>query len=94
VIPTYAYAGAPVAIPDNTTVNAVIAVPDSKIVQNVIVTITDITHTWDSDLDIYLVAPDGTAVELSTDNGGSGDNYINTVFDDTASTSITTATAP
>lgn len=34
-----------------------------------------IPHTWRSDLDIYLQAPDGTQVELSTDNGGSGDNF-------------------
>ncbi|MCB0402888.1 MAG: proprotein convertase P-domain-containing protein [Flavobacteriales bacterium] len=34
-----------------------------------------INHTWDSDLDIYLVAPDLTTIELSTDNGGSGDHY-------------------
>ncbi|WP_299335587.1 T9SS type A sorting domain-containing protein [uncultured Psychroserpens sp.] len=42
----------------------------------------DITHTWASDLDITLVAPDGTEVELSTDNGSSDDNYTGTVFAD------------
>ncbi|MCB0692152.1 MAG: proprotein convertase P-domain-containing protein, partial [Saprospiraceae bacterium] len=34
------------------------------------VTITNIQHTWASDLDIFLIAPDGTSIELSTDNGG------------------------
>lgn len=34
-----------------------------------------INHPFDSDLDIFLVAPDGTTIELSTDNGGAGDNY-------------------
>ena len=34
-----------------------------------------IDHPFAGDLDIYLVAPDGTTVELSTDNGFSGDNY-------------------
>jgi len=34
-----------------------------------------IAHTWDSDLDIYLVSPTGTQIELSTDNGGSGLDY-------------------
>lgn len=38
----------------------------------------DITHTFDSQLDIYLVAPNGTVVVISTGNGGSGDNYTNT----------------
>jgi len=27
-------------------------------------------HTWDSNLDIYLIESDGTSEELSTDNGG------------------------
>ncbi len=38
--------------------------------------------------------PDATMVELSTDNGSTGDNYTNTVFDDEASTAITAGTAP
>jgi subtilisin-like proprotein convertase family protein len=42
----------------------------------------DITHTWVADLDISLVAPDGTSLDLSSDNGGSGDNYTNTQFED------------
>lgn len=54
----------------------------------------NITHTWNSDLDLFLISPAGTRIELSTDNGGSGDNYTNTIFDDAAATSITTGTAP
>jgi autotransporter-associated beta strand protein len=61
----------------------------------------NITHTFDGDLDIYLVAPDGTTVELTTDNGGSGDNYgtgcpdgTRTAFDDSAATSILAGSAP
>ena len=54
----------------------------------------DITHTWDSDLDIYLIGPNGYQVELSTDNGGSGNNYTNTTFDDEASQSITQGSPP
>ena len=34
-----------------------------------------INHTNDADLNIYLVSPKGKFVELSTDNGGSGNNY-------------------
>ena len=29
----------------------------------------DITHPWDSDLDIYLIAPDATQIILSNPNG-------------------------
>lgn len=43
----------------------------------------DITHTWDGDLSITLTAPNGsTSLDLSSNNGGSGDNYTNTVFQD------------
>jgi subtilisin-like proprotein convertase family protein len=54
----------------------------------------DMTHTFDNDLDIYLVSPFGTIMELSTDNGGSADNYIGTCFSMTAINPITGGTAP
>lgn len=54
----------------------------------------DITHTFDGDLDIYLISPSGTQIELSTDNGGSGDNYTSTCFEMTAATPITAGVAP
>ena len=60
----------------------------------VIVRLDTIMHTYDADLDIFLKAPDGTEIELSTDNGSSGDNYIGTIFDDEATALITTGTAP
>lgn len=54
----------------------------------------NITHTWDTDLDIFLIAPDGTRIELSTDNGAGGDNYTATIFDDEAATAITAGSPP
>ncbi|MGB0304877.1 MAG: proprotein convertase P-domain-containing protein, partial [Flavobacteriaceae bacterium] len=42
----------------------------------------DVSHTWDADLSINLVSPSGTVLNLSEFNGGSGDNYTNTVFVD------------
>ena len=54
----------------------------------------NIAHTWDEDLDVTLIAPDGTRVELFTDVGGSGVNFTNTVLDDEAATPITSGTAP
>ncbi|MDN3675886.1 T9SS type A sorting domain-containing protein [Flavobacterium paronense] len=53
-----------------------------------------ITHTFDGDLVISLVAPDGTIVLLSNGNGGSGTDYTNTVFSANGATSITAGTAP
>jgi subtilisin-like proprotein convertase family protein len=54
----------------------------------------NITHTWDADLNILLQAPDGTIVDLSVGNGGSGDNYTNTCFNGFATTPIVAGTAP
>ncbi|WP_255571282.1 proprotein convertase P-domain-containing protein, partial [Halomarinibacterium sedimenti] len=53
----------------------------------------DLTHTFDADLDITLTSPNGLVLDLSSDNGGAGDNYTNTVFMD-GFPSITTGTAP
>jgi subtilisin-like proprotein convertase family protein len=94
VTPTFPYTGPPVAIPDNTTVNATISIADTRIVQDVNVKIVNLTHTYDADLDIFLVGPNGTRVELSTDNGGEFNDFINTVFDDQAATSVTGGAAP
>ena len=53
----------------------------------------DITHVWDGDLDLTLTSPSGTTLDLSSGNGGSGDNYSGTIFQDGAP-SITTGSAP
>ena len=52
------------------------------------------THTFGEDIDMYLRAPNGQLLELSTDNGGAGDNFTNTVFVDSAAQSITAGTSP
>ncbi|SRX75386.1 proprotein convertase P-domain-containing protein [Aequorivita antarctica] len=54
----------------------------------------NISHTRDNDLDIFLQAPTGQILELSTDNGGSANNYTNTVFIDSGLNNITAGTAP
>ncbi|MFH1120452.1 MAG: M28 family peptidase [Bacteroidota bacterium] len=54
----------------------------------------DITHSRVGDLRLVLKGPDNTAVMLSDRNGGDGDNYTNTLFDDQAELSITEGTAP
>ncbi|MCA9147808.1 MAG: CotH kinase family protein [Planctomycetales bacterium] len=54
----------------------------------------DISHTWNSDLDVFLISPAGTRVELFTDVGSSSDDLLGTVLDDEAEQSITTGTGP
>jgi subtilisin-like proprotein convertase family protein len=49
----------------------------------------NITHGWLDDLDIYLMAPSGKFIELTSDNGANGDNYTNTCFSPKATQSIT-----
>jgi subtilisin-like proprotein convertase family protein len=47
--------------------------------------LTNITHTFSSDLDITLTSPAGTVVTVTTDNGGLNDNVFNgTEWYDTA----------
>lgn len=62
------------------------------IIQSVCVSIN---HMWASDVDIYLVAPDGSIMELSTDNGGAGNNgYVNTCFSPSATSPIYAGSSP
>jgi cysteine-rich repeat protein len=83
----------PKAIQDLVTITSTINVPDVAIVNRAIVKL-NITHTWDSDLDIFLASPAATNVELSTDNGSLNDNYTNTIFDQNCLNSIVSGTAP
>lgn len=54
----------------------------------------NIDHNRVEDLDIYLRAPGGQLIPLSTDNGGLADNYTNTCFTPTATDNITNGVAP
>ncbi|MEZ5044858.1 MAG: proprotein convertase P-domain-containing protein [Saprospiraceae bacterium] len=54
----------------------------------------DIETDWDDDLEIFLIAPSGEVLELSTNNGGGGQNYTNTCFSSSAPISITAGTPP
>ncbi|MEH6537024.1 MAG: reprolysin-like metallopeptidase [Psychroserpens sp.] len=95
---TYSASDVPISIletgnaVDNYT--SVINVGTNELISDVNVTI-NIEHAWNNDLDIFLISPTGTIVELSTDNGNDGDdNYTNTVFDQEAATSITAGSSP
>ena len=54
----------------------------------------NLLHNNDYHLTIQIVAPDGTTIDLSMNNGGTGNNYTNTCFTANATTSITTGSAP
>lgn len=54
----------------------------------------NITHTYDGDLEIVLESPSGIRTILSSNNGGSGDNYTNTIFTMGAINPIQTGSAP
>jgi subtilisin-like proprotein convertase family protein len=93
---------ATLAIPDNTTVESAIALSGlSGRIRHVSVSFY-LTHTFDADLTISLVSPDGTVIDLSTENGGSANNYgsacspptSRTTFDDSVANLITSGSAP
>lgn len=54
----------------------------------------NIPHAWVSDLDITLTSPSGTVVELTSDNGGNDEDYIDTIFDSESANPIINGTAP
>ncbi len=80
-------------IRDRSTTTSTIAVPSAMTIEDVNVQL-NISHTRDQDLDVYLISPSGTRVELFTDVGGNGDHFSGTILDDAASTSITAGSAP
>ncbi len=99
---TYSSGNIAVPIPDVNTVEVPINVPDTGLVQDVNVRVR-LNHTFDGDLDISLVHPDGTVILLSNNRGGSGDNFgtgandcsgTPTVFDDEAGPTIASGVAP
>lgn len=47
------------------------------------------SHTWRADIEMYLVSPAGTRVQLTGSQGGNADNF-NLTFDDEAAASVST----
>lgn len=54
----------------------------------------DLVHTYDADLTVWIVAPDGTVGMLFSNTGGGDDNFTNTCFNMDAATSLSAGTAP
>ncbi|MCO4774311.1 MAG: proprotein convertase P-domain-containing protein, partial [Deltaproteobacteria bacterium] len=53
----------------------------------------DLSHTWNADLDVFVISPQGTVVELFTDQGDSGDD-VDAEFDDESLNTLPGETTP
>ena len=80
--------------PDIGVTTSIINMDQNAVITDVNLTL-NIAHTWDADLEVKLIAPDGvTEIILFEDIGSNGDNFTNTVLDDDASTVISDGEAP
>ena len=68
-------------------------IPNALGIVDVNVLVDSVTHTWDSDLSFDLIHGDST-VSLIYRRGGSGDNFIHTYLNDSATTPIASGSAP
>jgi uncharacterized repeat protein (TIGR01451 family) len=92
----------PAFIPDLGEADSSIVVSNLNSALSKVTVALYITHTFDSDLLLQLISPDGTTNTLSANNGSSGHNYgagcspddQRTTFDDAALQPIAGATAP
>lgn len=75
---------------DNTTVTKTINLSGfTGIICNITCNV-QLTHSWASDIDLYLQSPTGQIIELSTDNGGFSSTVFNVTFSDAGASNITT----
>lgn len=89
-------------IPDVGSTNSTIVVSNVNFALSRVAVSLYITHTFDADLVLQLISPDGTTNLLAGNLGGSGQNYglacgpdtFRTTFDDQAPNSIVGAFAP
>lgn len=82
------------AICDLCTINSTVNVSSHFVIQDLNVLLNSLNHSYDADLVIRIFAPTGTSVLLSDRRGGSGNNFQNVVFDDSAARSISQGEAP
>jgi hypothetical protein len=72
-------------IPDSDALVSVLDVAAAGTIVDVDVTL-DLAHPQSDQLDVFLVAPSGTTITLTTDNGGGNDDvFAGATFDDQAS---------
>jgi subtilisin family serine protease/subtilisin-like proprotein convertase family protein len=90
---TFASSDVPKPIHDFVPTTSTLTITDDITIADLNVRI-DLAHWWVADLRIKLVSPSGREVVLSAFNGGSGDDYGGTTFDDEATTRIQDGSAP
>lgn len=86
----------PKNVPDLTTTTSTLStqnVSSTDLLESVRVHV-ELSHTFDADLIMTLIAPTGARILLANRRGGSDDNFYNTVFDDTAGTPIAQGVPP
>jgi subtilisin family serine protease/subtilisin-like proprotein convertase family protein len=84
---------APVGIPDVSQTTASLNVPQSLTIGRVTVNV-NMANSIDGKIVLMLIAPDGTQVLLSNQEGGNGQSFSGTVFDDAAGAPIGSGQAP
>ncbi|MSP16457.1 MAG: hypothetical protein EXR73_07590 [Myxococcales bacterium] len=84
---------APVAIADLATAVSSVTVAGPELVALAAVGFSAV-HTWDSDLRVSVVSPSGIEVVLSNQRGGGSNDFVRTLFLDTATTAIAAGAAP
>lgn len=96
--PSYAIGNAnhPPANPYNAGINVNSVFPNTitNVTQQIESICFDLETDFLSDIRVFLVAPSGQTLELTTNNGGSTKFYTNTCFSPTATTPITAGTSP
>ena len=90
----YTSSNVPLSILDNTTIESILNITPVFNLTDVNLVNLGIVHTYDADLNAYLISPTGTQVELFTAVGSSGDNFNATRLDDAVAQSIAIGTAP
>ncbi len=75
------------------TTSSQVLVTDSRQIQDVNVHVS-ITHTFVSDLQISLIAPWGSEIQLFNRRGANGQNLTSTTFDDEGTAAIASGSAP
>lgn len=94
-VQTYCRQGINVPILDNSTTkdSVLVSLGGSTVIHDLNVRIDNLQHTWVGDLSIYL-KKGNVGIRLFNKTGGSGDNFIGTIFDDSAAVLIDSASAP
>jgi subtilisin-like proprotein convertase family protein len=84
----------PLAIPDSSFIQATLQIPDDVMIADLDLVNLQIQHVFVGDLEAYLTNPNGVRVHLFSKVGREGNDFMGTVFDDAAASSIKVGVAP